>query len=220
MPRASSITWNDLPIELRNRHARAPVADSILLARLRDHSAPVIKDARTEIGGVHIPRAALVDELLCFLEEYQIVMLVGEAGSGKSALAREAYDIVTADSLGMAFRAESFATAHIDHTFMPIGLDRARIKALCALHPRKVAWIESLERLLEKNTRHAFGDLLREVKEDPAWRLVITCRDYSAPAVHASFFESIGLSCRQLELQFSASRNADFFAHEPIRSGR
>jgi len=62
---------------------------------------------RTDAGGVHIPRTALLDELLCLLEDYQIVLVVGEAGSGKSALVREAYAVITADSLGTAFRAES-----------------------------------------------------------------------------------------------------------------
>jgi hypothetical protein len=198
MPGAATITWNDLPTELRNRHRSEAGPNSSLLVRLQEHSAAVIQAARTEIGSVHIQRAALLDELLCHLEEYQIVLVVGQAGSGKSALAREAYQVVTVDSLGMAFRAEIFATAHIDETFMPIGLDFNRIKDLCALHPRKIAWIESLERLLEKTTRDGFRDLIGAVRQDPSWRLIITCRDYSASAAYSAFFESRGFTCGQL----------------------
>src|SRR5258708_13018688 len=102
MPRASTITRNDLPVELRDRHRSAAGPNSALLARLREHSAPVIEAARTEIGGVHIPRAALLDELLCLLEEYQIVLVVGGAGSGKSALPPEPSHLLTSDTLRLA----------------------------------------------------------------------------------------------------------------------
>jgi hypothetical protein len=200
MPRATTIAWNNLPAELRDRHHRASGPDSALLVRLREHSAPVIEAATREIGGVHIPRAALLDELICLLEENQIVLVVGEAGSGKSALAHDAYDVLNKDSLGMAFQAESFATAHIDDTFRPIGLDLRRIKDLCALHARKIAWVESLERLLEQSTRDGFRHFIGAVKQDPSWRLIITCRDYSAPVAYTAFFESSGLICHQLHV--------------------
>jgi hypothetical protein len=200
MSRAGTIGFHDLPTALRDRHRSEAGPNSVLLTRLRDHSAPVIEAARTDVGGVHIPRAALLDELFFLLEENQILLVVGEAGSGKSALVREAYGVLTQDSLGMAFRAEGFAEAHIDKTLRPVGLDFTRIKDLCAIHPRKTAWIESLERLLEKSTRDAFKDLVGAVKQDPSWRLIVTCRDYSASAAYAAFFESNGFTCHQLHV--------------------
>ena len=185
--RAGSITWDRLPAELRDRHRRVPDSCTASLIRLQEHSVSVIEGARTEIGGVHISRTTLLDELLYLLENHQIVLVVGEAGSGKSALARKAYDILCLNGFGMAFRAESFAKAHIDEVFEPIKLNLAQIKAHCALHARKIAWIESLERLLEKTSSDAFQDFLRAVKKDSSWRLIITCRDYLISAIDTLF---------------------------------
>ena len=50
--------------------------------------------------------------------------------------------------------------------------------------------IESVERLLEKPTRDAFSDLLRLVSRDKTWRLLLTCRDYSADLVRSAFLEN------------------------------
>lgn len=185
--RAGSITWDRLPAELRDRHRRVPDSCTASLRRLQEHSACVIEGARTEIGGVHIPRATLLNELLSLLENHQIVLVVGEAGSGKSALARKAYEILCLNGFGMAFRAESFAKAHIDDVFEPIKLNLAQIEAHCALHARKIAWIESLERLLEKTPRDAFQDFLRAMKKDSSWRLIITCRNYLISAIDILF---------------------------------
>ena len=55
-----------------------------------------------------------------------------------------------------------------------------------------VILVESVERLLEKSTRDAFADLLTIVKDDPTYRLVLTCRDYSADLVRAAFLEQFG----------------------------
>jgi hypothetical protein len=55
-------------------------------------------------------------------------------------------------------------------------------------------WVESLERLMEKNAeqRAAFLDLLRAIKNDPTWRLLVTCRDYSAETVRSALFGETG----------------------------
>ena len=64
----------------------------------------------------------------------------------------------------------------------------------------KFLWIESLERLMEKDAeqRAAFLDLLRAIKNDPTWRLLITCRDYSAETVRSAFFGEVGIPCADI----------------------
>jgi hypothetical protein len=67
------------------------------------------------------------------------------------------------------------------------------LRAILASQDRKVLLVESIERLLEKSTRDAFTDLLTLVARDKSWRLVLTCRDYSADRVRACFLEARAL---------------------------
>jgi hypothetical protein len=48
--------------------------------------------------------------------------------------------------------------------------------------------------------RTAFLDLLRAIKNDTAWRLIITCRDYSVETVRSAFFGEVGLACTDLRI--------------------
>jgi hypothetical protein len=63
------------------------------------------------------------------------------------------------------------------------------LAAILAPQDRKMLLIESVERLLEKSTRDAFTDLMTLVKGDESWRVVLTCRDYSADLVRSCFLE-------------------------------
>jgi len=65
---------------------------------------------------------------------------------------------------------------------------------LLALQPRKLFWIESLERLLEKTERAALADLLQMIRDDQSCGLLLTCRDYSVDLIRSSFLEQAGLA--------------------------
>jgi hypothetical protein len=73
-----------------------------------------------------------------------------------------------------------------------IGGRAATLATILASQERKIILVESLERLLEKSTRDAFADLLTIVRDDPTYRLVLTCRDYSADLVRAAFLGQFG----------------------------
>ena len=95
------------------------------------------------------------------------MLVAGEAGAGKSALAKMGFQLLGNDTLALAFRAEEFARAHLDDVFAPFGINFFELKKATAGFTRKVLWIESIERLLEKAMRQAFTDLLSEIKADP-----------------------------------------------------
>lgn len=193
MPGARSFRRDDLPDVLRHRHSPIGGAEQRALRALSDHAALILGGIRSTIGkDLHLGRGGLVQEVINRLESTEVVLISGAAGSGKSGIAKDAIGILAADHFAFSFRAEEFAHSHLDETLQSsqIPANAAMLVAILAGQERKVLLVESVERLLEKSTRDAFTDLLTLVARDKSWRLVLTCRDYSADLVRACFLES------------------------------
>ena len=94
-----------------------------------------------------------------------------------------------------SFRAEEFATAHLDETLhnSQIPANATMLAAMMAGQSRKVLLVESVERLLEASSRDAFSDLITLLKKDGSWRLILTCRDYSTELVRSSLLQFAGV---------------------------
>ncbi len=193
MSNARSFSRNDLPEEIRQRHSPVGGAEHGALRALSGHSALILDGIRSTIGtDLHLGRTRLVQQVIQQLESTQVVLLSGGAGSGKSGIAKDAVGILGADHFVFSFRAEEFARPHFDETLhrSQIGTNAKTLGAILASQGRKVLLIESVERLLEASTRDAFTDLLTLVAKDGSWRLILTCRDYSADLVRACFLEA------------------------------
>jgi tRNA A37 threonylcarbamoyladenosine biosynthesis protein TsaE len=145
---------------------------------------------------IHIVRNLPCTQLLSILEQYQAVIVTGPAGSGKSAISKDVLETLRRDNFIIAFRAEEFATVHLDETLLRGQIPSTAIKlsSLLALHSKKLILVESVERLLEKNERTAFFDLLHMIQNDNTWELILTCRDYSLDLVQTAFLEDLGIS--------------------------
>lgn len=197
MPQARSFQRNDLPEVLRQRHSVVGGAERKALRALSDHSALILGGIRSRIGSkLHLRRGRLMQQVIQKLESTQVVLISGPAGSGKSVIAKDALGILSTDHFAFSFRAEEFARPHFDETLQSnqIPANAAMLGAILAGQDRKVLLVESVERLLEKATRDAFTDLLTLVAGDKSWRLVLTCRDYSADLVGKCFLESARVS--------------------------
>lgn len=200
--RAMSYTREVLPPAILQRHGRA-TEFSHVVSRLLEDSTVVADGIRTTIAEkTAIPRRELTGELCRLIETSQLVFVTGAAGSGKSALVKSAFAVSTQGSVGFAFRAVSLAGHHINDVLNRFGLSLATLQAQTAMHGKKVLWVDSLERLMEKpaEQRAAFLDLLRALKIDPTWRLVVTCRDYSAETVRTAFFNEVGLISADIDV--------------------
>lgn len=200
--RANSYTREALPSAILQRHGR-PTEFSHGVSRLLEDSAIVDESIRTSIGEkTEIPRRELIGEMCRLLETSSLVFVTGAAGSGKSALVKSVFSTVTKGGFGLVFRADSLAGIHINDVLSQRGLTLRGLQAQTAMHVKKVLWIESLERLMEKppEQRAAFLDLLRKLKTDPTWRLVVTCRDYSAETVRTAFFSEVGLVSADIDV--------------------
>lgn len=167
--KAASFPYSKLPEHLRKRHSPNKGC-SAGVNRLLEDTNIVLDGICTSIGGqANLPRASLVRRVCELIEDNSVVFLSGEAGSGKSALAKLSFSTVALGGLGFAFRAEALAGNHINDVLGKFGLTLEGLRTHTGLHRRKILWIESLERLLERNSedRTAFLDLLRGLKSDP-----------------------------------------------------
>lgn len=191
---ARSFRRDDLPGDLRDRHSVVGGAEHKGLQALRDHSVPVLAGIRSTIGArCRLSRAGLVQEVIAGLQSTQVVLITGAAGSGKSAVAKDVVEQLSKDHFTFSFRAEEFAEPHIDTTLLSSQINAVALQAILAAQDRKVLLLESVERLLEKPTRDAFSDLLQIAARDRSFQVVLTCRDYSADQVRASFLAAAGI---------------------------
>lgn len=192
-PAARQYRRDDLPVELQNRHSLTGSKERAVLDALGQHSEFVIQRITTTIGtDFHLDRRHVVQTLIRQLELNQVVLVTGAAGHGKSAIAMDAIDILQSEHFVFGFRAEEFAHPHLDAALQinQIDVSAFQLGAILAAQERKVLLVESIERLLEKDVRDAFADLLALVAGDTTWQLILTCRDYSADLVRACFLTS------------------------------
>ena len=189
MPEARCYRYGDLPEELRQRHTPLGNTEQQALRALSDHSALILDGIYSTIGGLHLDRDGLVQQVIEQLGSNQVVLISGASGSGKSVIAKDTVGILAADYFVFGFRVEEFARPHLDETLQSVqGPARAKVlAAIMAGQDRKVMLVESVERILEKSTRDAFTDLLTLAAKDKSWCLVLTCRDYSADNVRSAF---------------------------------
>src|SRR5690606_7244625 len=85
MSEARSFRHDDLPGELRQRHAELGSSEQRALGTLADHSTLILDGIRSTIGNeLHLKRARLTHLVMQELESNQVVLISGPAGSGKS----------------------------------------------------------------------------------------------------------------------------------------
>lgn len=192
MSEARSFRRDDLPEILRKRHSLIGGGEQQALRALSDHSGLILGGIRSTLGsGLHLGRGGMVQQTIQRLESTPVVLISGSAGGGKSGIAKDVMGILAADHFVFSFRAEEFAHPHLDETLQSnqIPVNAATLGAILAGQGRKVVLVESVEWLLEKSTRDAFTDLLTLASRDESWRLVFTCRDYSADLVRNGLLE-------------------------------
>ena len=203
MTQGKSYQRSDLSQVLLERHSPVPDASKAGLRRLSEHSEVILNGIRSTIGpDVHLTRDQLVQSLLEKLEETQVVLVTGPAGGGKSGVAKAAV-LELEDHFTFSFRAEEFATAHLDESLhnSQIPANASMLAALMAGQSRKLLLVESVERLLEASTRDAFSDLINLIKKDRSWRLILTCRDYSSELVRTSLLQHAGVQHLVLDVR-------------------
>lgn len=202
-PAARSLKRTDLPDALVQSYSKVGSHEKNVLTALRQHTDLVLRKIRKTIGPTfHLQRARVIQQVLEAMDAKQVVLITGPAGSGKSVIAKEAISFLSREFFAFGFRVEEFAVAHIDEALhnSQIPARAAELQAILGAQDRKVLVIESVERLLEKNTRDAFSDLMTLAQADDGLSIVMTCRDYSVEQVQASFLLPAGIDHTVIEV--------------------
>lgn len=199
---AASFRRDELPQELLERHRSVGSITGTMLDDLAEMTRTIMVGVESTVAGYHVPRFELEQEALAALEHGRVVVLAGDAGSGKSAIARTIFNATSSGHLSIAMRAGMLAKSHLAETVLNQEISILRLRELAALHSQKLFWIESGERLLEKadGERQAFKDLLRLIGEDKDWKILITCRSYSVETFRSAFLEGAGTPCSVLSI--------------------
>lgn len=211
-PVAKAYRRADLPTELRRRHAPVSGDDRSGLTALVEHGQTVRDGIRSTIGdGYAIERSNEEQSLAAKLEEHQVVIVSGVAGSGKSAFAGSLLAQLEDRYPVLSFQAVEFATAHVDETLAnaQTSLNLQRLLALLAGHDRKVVLVDGVERLLERSVRDGFSQLLQLARKDPSTQIVLTVRDYSLETVRNALIPvGLGLGIFEVPLLTDAELDA------------
>lgn len=213
---ASSFTRELLPKSLLEKHDQLS-GFGRGLNRLLEDTLVVTESIKTTVAGhFEIPRTELSRGLIDQLQSHRIVFVIGAAGAGKSAIAKQVFESLDGGRLNIAYRATSLAGNHINEVLATRGTSLKDLQIQTGNYQSKLIWIDSVERLMEKppELRAAFHDLLRSVRDDPSWRFIITCRDYSAETVRTALLSNIEIDIATLEVGSLSDQELDAVASD------
>ena len=194
---AGTITLNNLPAAFTDwvkpsiQHIKNPT-----FYKLKHHNQIILDAIDNKINQkIHIDRTAIQEETLNKLENNQITLITGAAGSGKSALAKDLLLTKLVDLPQLIFKIEEFNQPHLDNVFNNIGIDETFKDwfSRFTLHPEKVILIEGLEKIFELTHQDTFKQFLTFIKKDPSIKLLGTCRIQSINSLKTNVFFPLGL---------------------------
>lgn len=201
--RAQSVTASDVAREVGWPAPPVSAPFQRELESLRSTTDIVLRRVTSTIQGIEVRRAEPEAELLGLVNGGDFVVVAGEPGAGKSALAGRAFRELRQDGIALAFRPGMLASgAHLNQVLLPHGQTTARLLEIGALFSRNAVLIESAERFLETDDaeRDALRDLLATVGEDPRWVVVITCRSFAVETFRSAFLEATARRVSVLEV--------------------
>lgn len=199
---AATISIDNIPAELANWFdSNRPLANNDAVIRLKEHSQIIMNNIFDTVGpGIAIERNELEQDLRDSLQTSNIVMVIGFAGTGKSALIKRAFGDGSYTLLAM--KAEEFNKSHVDQVLKDIQLSDtwSRLSSRFALISNKILLVDGIERLFEASYKSAFRQFIQMISDDPDWKVVITCRLQAAELVKQEFFFPFGIIPEYIEV--------------------
>ena len=158
---------------------------------LNQNTKATLEHIRDKIGDIHLEREELLYDSENILLENHTVIITGNAGSGKSALAKEIINQLMATQAAkiFAFKGEQLAKSGIIEVFSILNINSAFEDILDSplLEGQKIIWIESVEKLIEGNNQSVLRTLLNLSTKRSDITLLITIRSYSLEPFRLKF---------------------------------
>ncbi|MBD1434615.1 ATP-binding protein [Sphingobacterium sp. DN00404] len=150
----------------------------------------VMEMIEDKIGDYTLSRDKIMDNIVESINRSRIVVISGNPGLGKSALAKAYIKEIREKHNGMVlcFKADELAEGNLRDYFIKhlINYTLKELFSLFGSFENNIIYIDALEKLLE-TTGTAFYQLLLAIKEMPTVKLIISCRQSSLPLLDLKF---------------------------------
>src|SRR5690606_28922017 len=123
------------------------------------------------------------------INENQFIFIDGEAGSGKSAYAKQILESLD-DTCVISFAADQFLKSSLINTLHEISVDLSiqEIFSEFKEFSNQLIYIDSFEKLLEGDAE-AFRELIAILRENKNIKLIISCRSYALEILKFNYFD-------------------------------
>ncbi|MBD3903034.1 hypothetical protein NAL32_08360 [Chryseobacterium sp. Ch-15] len=149
----------------------------------------VLNKIQSDISG-HILKRNLTDlPIEEIITNNQFLFIDGEAGSGKSAYAKQILETLD-DTCIISFAADQFLKSSLINTLHEINVDLSIEEIFNEFEEfsNKLIYIDSFEKLLEGDAE-SFRELVAVLKENKDIKLIVSCRSYALETLKFNYFD-------------------------------
>lgn len=168
-------------INLENKEAR--------LRSIVEQTKNVLNKIQTDISSVQLKRNLADLSVTELINENQFIFIDGEAGSGKSAYAKQILESLDNTCI-ISFAADQFLKSSLINTLHEINVDLSIEEIFNEFKEfsNKLIYIDSFEKLLEGEAE-AFRELIAILRKNKDIKLVISCRSYALEILKFNYFD-------------------------------
>ena len=156
------------------------------LERLRAHASYILRDIRTDIGGIVLNRAEVVCQAATAAREARLLEITGLPGAGKSAILKAVIEARRGQGPALVLAGDRLEGRGWDGLARALGLAANLEDILVALGSaeRPTIFIDGIDRVVETGARLAVNDLLRATGDLSSrhggagrWTVVLSTRE-------------------------------------------
>ena len=185
-------TSSGLPVEITSYFKDAYYNPTVRkLKKMSLQNFEIIQFIEDTIGGINLKREQVFQEAVEKLNNNKFLILSGDPGTGKSAVAKALLENINQSNNGfiLTFKADELTGKNIRDIFLPfdITLTIKEIFSHFPLNQYNVIYIDSAEKLLEGEGT-GFKQLLTSVQDIQDIKFILSCRSANLNLIERKFF--------------------------------